>query len=155
MITIYESNKFLGTLQDIGTEIKNKLWGYKREGGIGWQYKHTKEQIEKLKQQLTKTTNPIEKQELEEKIGGLENKASALARRIDNMLKESPTASIDNTPEKQHYGVIPKAAHHIQKAAEQHPVAAGIAGALAAGAGALAARKLWKRRQQKKQMMQR
>jgi len=35
-----------------------------------------------------------------------------------------------------------------------HPVATGL-GALATGAGALAVRKLWKRRQQKKQILQR
>ena len=151
MITICESNRFFSTLQHIGSNIKKTLWGYKEEGGIGWQYEHVKEQIKKLKQQLAKATHPIERQELEEKIRELEDKASNLAKQIDELLKNAPTASINYTPEKYHYGVIPKAAYHVRRAAEEHPVAAGIGGAVAAGLGALAARKLWKRRQQRKQ----
>jgi len=45
---------------------------------------------------------------------------------------------------------VRKGVQKIGKAMEDHPLAAGVAGALTAGAGMLAARKLWKKKQQPK-----
>ena len=136
------------TLKYYGDKIKRKLFGYEEEGGIGWKLKALPAQIRSLegKLKMAKLT-PEEEQRVRKQLQNLQKEYADLksiaAKRTTRL-----AANYDKEPVF-HKGLVQK----LQDKVEDHPVAAGIAGALAAGAGALAARKLWKRRQQKKQMI--
>ena len=137
-------------LKHYGDKIKRKLFGYEEEGGIGWKLKALPAQIRSLEGKLKfEKMTPEEEQRVRKQLQNLQKEyadlkswvaSHPLAQRADNYDKEPVF----------HKGL----AQDLQDKVEDHPVATGL-GVLAAGAGALAARKLWKRRQQKKQMMQR
>ena len=115
--------------------------------------------VKKIREQLKETDNPVQKANLQKTLDHLERELSGIKVNMFNIKHMTRGGEV--------YGGMPTGVlgkigatftagkEYLSQKAVDHPIAAGIAGALAAGAGALAARKLWKRRQQKKQMMQR
>lgn len=138
------------TLKHYGNRIKRKLFGYEEEGGIGWKLKTLPMRIRSLegKLKLAKMT-PEEEQRVRKQLQNLQKEYADLKSWVASHPRIRAADNYDKEPVF-HKGLV----QDLQDKVEDHPVATGL-GVLAAGAGALAARKLWKRRQQKKQMMQR
>ena len=138
MITIYE-----GLFDD----IKQKLFGWTEPGGLGWQLQNLAKRIRTLKGTLKlKKMSPEEESKLRQQLQRLQKEYSELKEDIESNRFARLSANFDSPPVF-HKGLVQKVGDKLA----DHPIATGVGGALALGAGALLARKLWKRRQQQKQ----
>ena len=163
MLHLDSARKFAKPMPEHLKHVPKKQYDPERFAKMYDQEKHRYDEllnrVKKIREQLKETDNPNQKANLQKTLDHLERELSGVKVNMFNIKHMMHGGEVEGGMPT---GVLGKVGatltagkEYLSQKAIDHPVAAGIAGALAAGAGALAARKLWKRRQQKKQMMQR